>query len=76
VAALVAGGGAVADAAAHTLWLLVRDARAALRPGGPLGLPGTALVDSLLSLVQEGQQARQALPWYVYAMAYVIALTQ
>ncbi|KAK9839545.1 hypothetical protein WJX81_008603 [Elliptochloris bilobata] len=61
VAALVAGGGrAVADAAVHTLWLLVRDAKASLRPGGPLGVPGTALVDALLDLVQQGQQEEEA----------------
>ena len=57
VATLVAvGDRAVADAAVHTLWLLVRDAKASLRPGGPLGLPGVQLVDPLLDLVQQGQQ--------------------
>lgn len=57
VATLVAAGErAVADAAVHTLWLLVRDAKASLRPGGLLGMPGVQLVASLLDIVQHGQQ--------------------
>ena len=57
VATLVAAGErAVADAAVHTLWLLARDAKASLRPGGLLGMPGVQLVDPLLELVQQGQQ--------------------
>ena len=57
VAALVAAGErAVADAAVHTLWLLVRDAKASLRPGGLLGMPGVQLVDALIDIVSAGQK--------------------
>lgn len=57
VATLVAAGErAVADAAVHTLWLLVRDDKASLRPGGLLGMPGVQLVDALIDIVSAGQK--------------------
>ena len=57
VATLVAASErAVADAAVHTLWLLVRDAKASLRPGGLLGMPGVQLVDALIDIVSAGQK--------------------
>ena len=57
IAALVAAGErAVADAAVHTLWLLARDDKASLRPGGLLGMPGVQLVDALIDIVSPGQK--------------------
>uniref|UniRef100_A0A383V8G1 UNC-45/Cro1/She4 central domain-containing protein n=1 Tax=Tetradesmus obliquus TaxID=3088 RepID=A0A383V8G1_TETOB len=50
---LVSADTASSDAAARTLWLLVKDNRRLLSPAkGALGTPGTQLVDALLALVE------------------------
>eukprot|EP00775_Hariotina_reticulata_P009367 gene9367-9530_t len=49
------------DAAAHTLWLLVRDNKKLLSPAkDALGLPGTQLVEPLLALVEAREDQETA----------------
>lgn len=58
---LVSGELAAADAAARSLWLLVRDNKKLLSPAkDALGLPGTKLVEPLLALVEAGEDQDSA----------------
>jgi hypothetical protein len=49
------------DAAARTLWLLVKDNKRLLSPAkGALGVPGTQLIDPLLALVEAREDQEDA----------------
>jgi hypothetical protein len=49
------------DAAARTLWLLVKDNKRLLSPAkGALGVPGTQLIDALLTLVEAREDQEDA----------------
>ncbi|KAF6259892.1 armadillo-type protein [Scenedesmus sp. NREL 46B-D3] len=59
---LISGDLPSSDSAARTLWLLVKDNKRLLGPAkGALGVPGTQLIDALLTLVEarEDQEAAE-----------------
>lgn len=60
-ALLVKGDLQTCDAAAHTAWLLVRDAKRMLSPAkDALGVAGTQLVEPLMAVVKAGAEAEEA----------------